>query len=183
MRGGDGLAVEEHAAPAGRIETADRAQERGLAAAGAADNRDDLAGADRKADAIERAHAIWISLAQVPKLKHGLALPAANTVFPAQERRGEADENPVGYLPDQCEGDNSGNDLRRLAELLAIDQQETKAFRCAHELGRNHEHPTEPEAGTQRDHVGWQHCRKQDPPDHLRTGKTKHPADLDNLAI
>ena len=64
---------------------------------------------------------------------HGLALPAASAVFPAQERRGEANDDPVGYLPDQCERDNGGNDLRRLAELLAIDQQETKAFRCAHE--------------------------------------------------
>ena len=90
----------------------------------------------------------------------------AEGVFPAQERRRDAREDRVGGLAEHGEGDDRGDDLRRLAELLAVDQEIAEAFRGAHELGRHHEHPAEPEPGAQRDHVGRQHRGKQDAADH-----------------
>src|SRR3569833_2368774 len=54
---------------------------------------------------------------------------AAEAVFPAQERRRGDHDQPVGQLADNGEGDNGGDDLRRLAELLAVDQQISQAFR------------------------------------------------------
>ena len=57
-------------------------------------------------------------------------------VFPAQERRRGEHDQPVGRLADDGEGDDGGDDLGRLAELLAVDQQIAEAFRCTHQLGK-----------------------------------------------
>jgi hypothetical protein len=85
----DLFAVEQHAALARHIQTANCAQQRRFSAAGAADNGDDLAGANRKAHAVERANAVAVSFADAFQFEHGSALPAAamKAVFPAQERR------------------------------------------------------------------------------------------------
>ena len=69
-------------------------------------------------------------------------------------------------LPMHGEDHDRGDDLRRLAELLAVDQQIAEPFGGAEELGRDHEHPAEPEPGAQRDHIGRQHGGQQDAPHH-----------------
>ena len=48
---------------------------------------------------------------------------AREPVLPAQERRGDRGDQPVGGLAEDRENDDGGDDLRRLAELLAVDQQ------------------------------------------------------------
>ena len=65
VRAGDDLAVEAHGAIGRPLEAGDQAQDRALAAAGAADQRDDLAGFDGEADAVERVSAVRISVAEV----------------------------------------------------------------------------------------------------------------------
>src|SRR5213078_2890261 len=62
MRRADRLAVQEHCACAGRIESGDGAQQRRFSAARAADHGDDLAKLDLERHAAERVYAIGISL-------------------------------------------------------------------------------------------------------------------------
>src|SRR5882757_7433702 len=73
------LAVEQYAALAWRVEAADGAQQRGLTAARAADNGDDLGRLHIERDAIERAHAVRISLADVVEGEHQSSTVAVRT--------------------------------------------------------------------------------------------------------
>src|SRR3954447_17952741 len=71
----------------------------------------------------------------------------SEAIFPAKERRADEDNEPVGQLAKHCEGQDRGHDLRRFAELLAVDQQVTEPFGGAHELGRDDEHPPKAKPG------------------------------------
>src|SRR5262249_34373053 len=70
VRLGHRAAVEHHLPLGRRIEARDGAQQRGLAAARAADHRDDLAGLHLERDAVERPHAIGIGFADALKTEH-----------------------------------------------------------------------------------------------------------------
>src|SRR5205085_5855957 len=65
VRRSDRVAVERHVALRRTVEPGDEAQQRGLAAAGAADYRHDLARLDIERDAVERAHGIGIDFSDV----------------------------------------------------------------------------------------------------------------------
>src|SRR6185437_9519503 len=67
---GDRHAIENDAALAWRIESADGAQHRRFTAAGAADDGNDLARSHREAHAVKRAHTVRISLSDALKDKH-----------------------------------------------------------------------------------------------------------------
>ncbi len=92
-------------------------------------------------------------------------------------------DQPVGGLAENGEDHDRGQDLRGLAELLAVDQEIAEPFGGAHEFGGDHEHPAQPKADPQRDHIGRQHRGQQDAPDHRRPGEAEGAADLDDLAI
>ena len=76
VRRGDRHAVEHDLALGRRVEAGDGAQQRGLAAARAADHHDDLARRDVERDAVERAHAVGIGLADAVEHEHGVLTPA-----------------------------------------------------------------------------------------------------------
>ena len=176
------LAVEADRAGARPVEAGDEAQQRGLAAARAADQRDDLAFLHGEIDVGERARAVGIGLGEVFEGQHRTE-PLPHGVLPAHERLGAGDEQAVGGLAEQREGDDGGEDLVGLAHLLAVDEQIAEALRCAHEFGRDHEHEAEAEARAQGDHGLRQHRRQQDAPGELDARETEHAADFDELAV
>jgi hypothetical protein len=71
---------------------------------------------------------------------------AAEGVLPAQQRRGRELDQPVGGLAQNCKNHDRRQDLRRLAELLAVEQQIAETFGGAHQFGRDHEHPAQAQA-------------------------------------
>ena len=168
----------------GRVEAADRAQQSGLAAAGAADDGDDLAQTDGKAHPAERLHAVGIGLADLFEHQHG-QLSSCRPKRSSQRRNGAAIErdDPVGGLAQHGKGQDRRDDLGGFAELLAVDQQIAEAFGRAHELGGDHEHPAQAEPRAQRDHIGRQHRRQQDAPHHGEAGQPEHASDFDDLAV
>ena len=112
--------------------------------------------------AVERMHAVRIGLADVVEAhEHWRVYHDRPPNASCQRRNGAAASasNAVGRLAEHREGDDRGDDLRRLAELLAVDEQIAEAFGRAHEFGGDDEHPAEAEAGAQRHHVGRQHGR------------------------
>src|SRR5262249_28669827 len=74
MRRGDHRPAEHHLALGRRVETRDRPQHRRLAAAGAADGDENLARGDREREAVERAHAVGIGLADAIENEHRASL-------------------------------------------------------------------------------------------------------------
>ena len=100
----------------------------------------------------------------------------------AQRRGGDLDQ-PVGELAEDREDHDRSEDLRRLAELLAVQQEIAEALGGADQFGRDHEHPSQAKPDPQRHHIGRQHRRQQDAADHGRPGQPEHAADLDDLAI
>ena len=84
--------------------------------------------ADLERHAVERAHAVRVGLADMFERQHGQVLAAHDAS--SQRRNGAAtsDEDPVGGLADHRECDDGGDDLRRLAELLAVDQEIAEPF-------------------------------------------------------
>src|SRR6476660_9002210 len=129
VRRDDRLPVEQNASLARLVEAADGAQQSRLAAAGATDHGDDLARLDRKTDALECAHAVRISLADMFDIEHRSGLRAAGeAVFPAEERRGHTDDQPVSGFANHRKGQDRRYDFGRLAELLAVNQEITEAF-------------------------------------------------------
>jgi hypothetical protein len=91
-------------------------------------------------------------------------------VFPAQEGCRDSGEDPIGGLADHRERDDRGDDLRRLAQLLPVDEEESEPLGGAHELGRHHEHPAEAEPRAWRDDIGRQHRGQQDASHHGTSG-------------
>src|SRR5262249_578576 len=71
-------------------------------------------------------------------------------VFPAQEWRSSGTEQPVGGFADYSKHHNGRDDLRRLAELLAVDQQITEPLGGPKQFGGDDEHPAKPKARAQR---------------------------------
>src|SRR5579871_3331090 len=89
MRRRDGEAIERDRARARAVETGDGAQQSGLAAAGAADDGNDLARIDLGGETIQRMHAVRIDLADLVEREHyrtSLCLPNAS----CQRRNGAA---------------------------------------------------------------------------------------------
>ena len=70
MRFDDGLAVETDIALACAVEACDEAQQRGLAAARSADERHDLAFANREIDVGQRAGPVRVGLGKVFEAEH-----------------------------------------------------------------------------------------------------------------
>ena len=138
---------------------------------------------DFERDAVKRTHAIGIGLADAFEGEHRQSSPARRSGLPSAGTASKRAPEAVGGLAEDREGDDRGDDLRGLAELLAVDQQKAKALRGAQEFGRDHEHPAKPQPGAQRDHVGRQHRRQQDAADHREAGQAEHAADLDDLAV
>src|SRR5580704_14203975 len=112
-----------------------------------------------------------------------IGLVLSHDIFPAQERRSDKHDQPIGRLADDGEGDDGGDDLRRLAELLAVDQQIAETFGSAHQLGGDDEHPAETEARPQRNHIGRQNRRQQNAAHHFHVGQPERAADFDQLAV
>jgi hypothetical protein len=76
----------------------------------------------------------------------------------------DGDQQTVGGLAQQGEGDDGGENLVRLAELLPIDEKVAQPFRRAHELRRHDEHETKAEAGAQRHECRREYRRKENAP-------------------
>ena len=167
----------------GAVEAGDGAQQRRLAAAGAADDGDDFAAPDVGRKALQRMNAVGIGLADTIQREHQLPPLWAERILPAQQRRGRDLDQPVGGLAEDRKDHDRGQNLRRLAELLAVDQEIAEPFGRAHEFGGDDEHPAETETDAQRHHIGRQHRGQQDAADHRRARQTKRAADLDDLAI
>ena len=169
---------------AGAVEAGDGAQQRRLSAAGAADDGDDLAGPDLGGKPLQRMDAVGIGFADAIERQHqrGSAL-AAERILPAQQRRGGDLDQPVGGLAEDREDHDRRQDLRGLAELLAVDQEIAEPFGRAHEFGGDHEHPAQPKPDAQRHDIGRQHRGQQDAADHRRPAQAEGAADLDDLAI
>ena len=155
------VVIERHRARGGAIEPGDGAQQRRLAAAGAADDGDDLAELDLGGKALQRMHAVGIGLADAIEREHQAAPPCRpNASCQRKQRRGRDLDQPVGGLAEDGEDHDRGDDLRGLAELLAVDQEIAEAFGRAHEFGGDHEHPAQAKPDAQRHHIGRQHGRQ-----------------------
>ncbi len=89
MRRQDRGAIECHRARARAVEPGDGAKQRGLAAAGAADDGDDLAGTDLGGKALQRMHAVGIDLADLVEREHQPAPPCLPNAS-CQRRNGAA---------------------------------------------------------------------------------------------
>ena len=166
--------VQRHAARGGAVEAGDGAQQRRLAAAGAADDGDDLAKPDVGGKALQRVDAVGIGFSDPIEREHQAALPlAAERILPAQQRRGRDLDQPVGGLAEDGEDHDGGEDLRGLAELLAVDQEIAEPFGRAHEFGGDDEHPAQTKADAQRHHIGRQHRGQQDAADHRRAAESR----------
>src|SRR5262245_37078731 len=72
----------------------------------------------------------------------GLSSAARKGIFPTQEGRSSAGDDPIRELAQERERDDGSDDLGRFAELLAIGEEKAKTLRRAHELCGHHEHPT-----------------------------------------
>ena len=156
----------------------------GLAAAGAADDDENFARRDLESRRRRARARRWDRSCRRDRAR--ASIWSQVRAKRSSQRRNGADtrqDQPVGGLAENGEGDDRGDDLRRLAELLAVDQQKAETGRGAQEFGRDHEHPAEPEPGAQRDHIGRHHRRQQDAPHHGEAGEAEHAADLDDLAV
>ena len=94
-----------------------------------------------------------------------------------------SDDQPVGDLAENGEGDDGGDDLRRLAELLAVDQQIAEPSEAPMNSAATTNIQPSPSPERSDDHVGRQHRRQQDAAHHGGAGEAEHAADLDDLAI
>ena len=93
MRRMDGDAAERYVAARRHIEARHRAQQSRLAAAGAADDGENLAGLHGDADLVERAHAVRIDLGDVVEHQHVALL--AHAVSPRAPNRSSQRRNGV----------------------------------------------------------------------------------------
>lgn len=50
-------------------------------------------------------------------------------ILPSEERPRECDQKPIDELAEQGEDEDDGDDLRRLSDLLAIDEETRMARR------------------------------------------------------
>ncbi len=123
LRRADCLAVECNHAFACRIEPGDGAQQRRFSAAGAADHGDDFAEPNFQRNTAEGTHAVRIGLTDAIETKHAIVLILPYDIFPAQQGHGGERDQPIRRLADYGERNNGGDNFRRLAELLAVDQQ------------------------------------------------------------
>ena len=176
--------VECHRARGGAVEPGDGAQQRRLAATGAADDGDDLAQPDIGGKPLQRVDAVRIDFSDAIERQHQAA-PLWRPNASCQRSNGAVGDldQPVGGLAEDGEDHDRRDDLRGLAQLLAVDQEIAEPFGRAHEFGGDHEHPAQPKPDAQRNHIGRQHRRQQNAPDHRRAGEPEGAADLDDLAV
>ena len=166
-----------------RSRPGDEAQQRGLAAARAADERHDLALLDGEGDVGERARAVRIGLGEVLEGQH---LRAVSRAVSCQRTSGRvaATSKASQTLPRSAKAMMAARIWSGLPSLLAVDEQIAEALGRAHELGRDHEHEAEAEARAQRRRSGsgstaGRRMRRAS----WRAGQPKDAADLDELAV
>src|ERR1700751_5606164 len=92
---------------------------------------------------------------------------ATEAVLPRYQRTGRQEEQPIAEL----------------AEHLAIDQESPHPFRGAHELGRDDEHPAEPEPRPEARDIGGQDRRQENTPRQRPGAQAEDAGDLDHLAV
>src|SRR5260221_13809715 len=95
----------------------------------------------------------------------------------------QADQRYVAQFAEQREQHNRGDDHRRTAGHLAVDEEEAEPLARPHELGGENEHPAETEPAAQAGNIGRQRRRQEDAADESEAGIAVDAADLDELAV